>query len=159
MSRSLMRNRNSGFLFMMILAISIVAVLSYSIILSQTPPPPAVEVKALSISPDNIHTGNQASLSFTLQSDDSKNTRYVTVYFLASPSVTLWTGSSPLPVDQSGTPYFTATLYPSQQSTYVITTTGSLPGQTFSSTYPITVNFFLDGKQFDSKQASLTISS
>lgn len=156
MARTLMRNRNSGFFFMILIAMSVVLLVVVSFSLNQTPTP-IVQVKDYSINPNKISLNNQATLSFSLKNDDNKNTHYITVYFNTSSSVTLLMGTSPLPIGNGDSPYFTATLDPSQQSTFYLTVTGTLPSQTSSSTYPIVLNFFVDGKQFDSKQTSIIV--
>jgi hypothetical protein len=153
-----MRGKTSGFFFMFIIAFSIVAVVALSIVLNQSTSTPVVEVKGISINPSSISSGSQTSLTFTLKNEDSKTTHYITLYFDTSSSITFWMGVSPLPTG-AGEPYFTATLDPSQQSTFYVTVQGSLPSQTTSSTFPIVLNFFVDGKQFDSEKTSITVRS
>jgi hypothetical protein len=154
MARNLMRQRNSGFFLMFIIAISIVAVVSLSFFLRETP---IAEVKDVSVNPSTIQVNSQSQISFTIKSNDNKETHYITVFVSASSSVSISKGNTPLPVSDNGSPYFSATLDPSQQSTYYLNIKGSLPNQTSGSTYPINLAFYVDGKQFDNKQVSITV--
>jgi hypothetical protein len=118
--------------------------------------PKIVEVKEYSLNPDTINANSLTTLSFTLKNSDNDNSHFVTVHFNASGMLAFWQGSQILPSD-SGQQYFTKTLSPSDLITTSITVKATLPSQMSGGTYPIVLDFFVDGSQFDSKQVNLKV--
>jgi hypothetical protein len=157
MSRSLMRSRSSGFSFMAIMAIALMVVVLVSFSFFNPSSTPIAELKGFSVNPSSVKVGSSSTVSFSLKNDDSANGHYITVIFDTSSSLSFWKGNQPLPIGSDGQPYFTANLEPSQESTFYLTLTGTLPSQTSSTTYPIATSFLVDGKQFSSVQGSITI--
>jgi hypothetical protein len=151
-----MRSSQGNMGFAIVIAVALV-LLAYIVLTFNTPPPPIVAIKDYSLNPSTINVNGAATLSFTLKNNDGKNSHFVTVQFNASEMVTFWQGDALLASGNNGFQYFSQTFYPSDLITTYITVKATLPSQMSSSTYPIVLNFFVDSKQFGSKQVNLTV--
>lgn len=142
--------------YAIVLVAALVLVAYFALTFSNRSSPKILEVTDYSLNPDTINAGSSTTLSFRLKNDDSSNSHFVTVHFNASSMLVLWQGSQILPLD-SGKQYFTETLRASDIITTSITVKATLPSQTSVVTYPIVLDFFVDGSQFDSKQVNLKV--
>jgi hypothetical protein len=117
---------------------------------------PTVEVKQCSLASDTIGINEQATLTFTLQSNDNENVHSVMVKFSSHEMVVFMLGSQSLP-KQDGSWIYTETLNPSASSTQPINVRANLESGIAKLDYRIDVTFYVDGEQFDSKKLDLTV--
>lgn len=116
------------------------------------------EVKDFSLSPETVRVQESATLSFALKNNDKNQSQSLRISFNVSQRIIILQGNEEL-LKEDGTYYLTKTLDSSGTLTIPLTVQGLLEEQVSSATYPLIVNFFFNGTQFESKKTSLTVRS
>jgi hypothetical protein len=120
------------------------------------PTPPVLEIKEFSLDPTNVKAGETAALTINIQSNDGEAGHFLRVEFESHTLVVFFLGSEQLPQD-NGKWYFTTTVNPSGTIIQPIGIKAALASGVAEIKYGITVNFFTDGNQFDSRKVELTV--
>ncbi len=151
----MLKNSSGNMRYTIVVVIALVLVAYFALTFNK-PSPQIVEVKEYSLNPDTINGNGTTTLSFTIKNNDKDNSHFVTVHFNASGMLTFWQGTQMLPTE-NGRQYSTKTFSPSDIIATSLTVKASLPSQMSGGTYPIVLDFFVDGSQFDSKQVNLKV--
>jgi len=120
------------------------------------PPPPILEVADFSLDPKEIRASETSTLTISIKSNDQDNAHFLRVEFESHTLVVFLLGDQLLPKD-NGKWYFTTTLNPSEDTRQPFYVRAALASGVAEIKYGITVNFFADGNQFDSKRVELTV--
>jgi hypothetical protein len=140
------------------LAVGIVLILILALSLNSLfkPQPPILEIQDFSLEPKSIKAGQTAALTFSIKSNDKDASHFLRVEFESHTLVVFLLGNDLLP-DDNGKWFFTKTFNPGEISTQPITVKAALESGYAEAKYGITVNFFVDGNQFESKKEELTV--
>jgi hypothetical protein len=120
------------------------------------PQPPVLELTNFSLDPTSIKAGQTTTLTFTIKSNDKDANHFLRVEFESHTLVVFLLGNNLLP-DDNGKYFFTKTFNPGETTTQPITVKAALESGYSEAKYGITVNFFVDGNQFESKKVELTV--
>jgi len=149
---------SNGFRGIFTLALVLVIIIAFSLAFKSlfTPPPPTVEVTAATLDPNTININQVAILSITAKSNDKSKSHFLRIEFESHVLVTFLIGDQNLPYE-GGKWYFTQSINPSATITQPFGVKGTLESGIAELKYQISVNFYLDGNQFDSKTFVLTV--
>jgi hypothetical protein len=142
-------------MFTIVLALVIVIAFSLSLNTFLTPPPPTLEVTNVSLSPTTVNVGDISILTISIKSNDASNSHFLRINFASHVLVTFLLGNQPLPTD-GGQYYFTTNINPSGQISQPFGVSARLESGIAQLKYQITVTYFVDGNQFNSKTLELT---
>jgi len=140
----------------LIVGVIVIIILAYTMNTLFRPQPPTLEVKDFSLNPNNIKAGEIATLEFNIKSNDEDKSHFLRVEFESHTLVVFRLGSENLPIE-NGKWYFTTTVNPSATIVQPIHVRAALASGVAEIKYGITVNFFVDGNQFESRKTELTV--
>jgi len=121
-----------------------------------TIPPPTVEVTDASLNPDTVNVNQVTHLSVTVKSNDNTKSHFLRIEFESHVLVTFLLGDQNLP-KEGGIWYFTSVINPSATITQPFNVEATLESGIAQLAYGITVKFYLDGNQFNTKTFALTV--
>ena len=140
----------------LVIAVIMIIFIAYTMNALFRPAPPTLEVEDFSLNPDSIKAGETATLEFDIKSNDEDKSHFLRVEFESHTLVVFRLGNENLPVE-NGKWYYTTTVNPSATIVQPIYVTAALSSGVAEIKYGITVNFFVDGNQFNSRRTELTV--
>jgi hypothetical protein len=115
-----------------------------------------LELTAHSIDPSEMTVGSFANLKFTIRNNDAMRSHDVKVVFNTTVT-TFYLGNESLE-SENGHQFFPTSLQPSQQSSFTLRVTGTLPTGATTTTYLIAYDLFDENAtKFDSATESLKL--
>lgn len=145
-------------IFAVALALVLVITISMSLRTFLSPPPPTLEVTNVSLDPTAVNAGSPSTLSISVKSSDAGRSHFLRIDFSSHVLVTFLLGDESLPTE-GGQYYFTITMNPSGQMTQPFRVRASLEPGIAQLVYSISVNFYVDGNQFDGRTMKLTVNA
>jgi len=143
-------------MFAIALGLVLVIAVTMSLRIYLSPPPPTLEVTNVTLDPTTVNVGSLSTLTISVKSNDAATSHFLRIDFASHVLVTFLLGNQLLPTD-GGKYYFTTTMNPSGQLTQPFGVRATLESGIAQLVYQITVNFYVDGKQFDSRTLTLTV--
>ncbi len=119
-------------------------------------PTPTIEVTECSLSPEKIKINNPVTLTIKIKNNDDEQAHSFKVEFESHSLVTFFLGGQQLP-KENGIWYFTDTLNPSAELTQPMIVKADLEPGIAQLSYSITVKFYINDDQFDTKELKLTV--
>jgi len=149
---------SSSFRGIFTVALGLIIIIALSLAFKNlfTPPPPTLQVTVATLDPNTININQAAILSFTIKSNDKSESHFLRIEFESHVLVTFFIGDQNLPYE-SGKWYFTQSINPSATITQPFVVKAGLESGIAELKYLISVDFYLDGNQFDSKTFTLTV--
>jgi len=138
------------------IGIMLIVILAFSLNSLFKPQPPVLEIQEFSLNPTGIKAGQTATLTIGVKSNDEEASHTLRVEFASHELVVFMLGNDLLPED-NGKWFFTKTFNPAEISTQPITVKAALASGVAEIKYGITVSFFVDGSQFESRKVELTV--
>jgi len=140
------------------IALALVLVIAFSLYLKAffAPPPPILQVEDVSLNPNTINIDQIASISITIKSNDNSKSHFLRIEFESHVLVSFLLGDVNLP-QENGKWYFTRTVNPSEKFTQPFNVRASLESGIAQLIYYISIKFYVDGNQFDSRTLELTV--
>jgi hypothetical protein len=145
-------------IFAVVLGLVLIVAFSLSLKSFLSPPPPTLEVTNVSLNPTAVNVGSLSTLSISIKSNDAAGSHFLRIDFGSHVLVTFLIGNQSLPIE-SGKYYFTTTMNPSGQITQPFGVRATLESGIAQLVYQISVDFYLDGNQFDSRTLELTVNA
>ncbi len=149
---------STGFRGIFTVALGLIIILAFSLAFKilLTPPPPPVEVIDASLNPNTVNINQIALLTITVKSNDNSKSHFLRIEFESHVLVVFNLGDQALP-KENGKWYFTSTVNPSATIAQPFNVKATLESGIAQLMYQISVKFYLDGNQFDSKEFELTV--
>lgn len=140
------------------IALALVLIIAFSLTLKTffTPPPPILQVEDISLNPNTINIGQMASISITIKSNDNSKSHFLRIEFESHVLVSFFLGDYNLP-QENGKWYFTKSVNPSEKFSQPFNVRATLESGIAQLIYHISIKFYVDGNQFDTRTLELTV--
>jgi hypothetical protein len=145
-------------MFAIALGLVLFIALTMSLRIYFSPPPPTLEVTNVTLDPTTINAGSVSTLTISIKSNDASSSHFLRIDFSSYVLVTFLLGSQVLPTE-GGVYYFTTTMNPSAKLTQPFEVEATLESGVAQIAYQITINFYIDGNQFNSRTLTLTVNA